>query len=256
MTTLGKVVCRVARYTIAAIALLASLQVMACEPVLRSSVSPEFVNGLQAKYLQYIAKKMGTSLVLYPMPFARRINALKRGEIDIMVGLKHSYQESRFVYLEPAYETLQNTYFVRKQDADVITTRADLKSLIVGITIDNPDSELQIEQLYRAIVPVSSLAQKIQLLLLGRIDAFTHFESGGRLKIKQLQLENKVVVAPFQPGNFYNYFVGLSTSSPFYKQKAKLEEVIRDGITNGDFAAIRLAHEESISHYPQEPAYK
>lgn len=248
------VVCTVIRRVACAVVLLVSVPAMANEAVLRSSVSPEFPNGLHAKYLRYIADKMGTSLTLYPMPFARRIDALKHGNIDIMVGLKHSYRESSFVYIEPAYEALRNTYFVRKQDAGRLKTERDLKALIVGVTIDNPSSMLQLDGLYRATVKVSSIEQKIQLLRMGRIDVFTHFETGARLKIQQLQLDDELVVAPFQPGAIRNYYIGLSSSSVFYKQKAKLEHIVQQGVANGDFAAIRLAHEALISHHPQKPA--
>lgn len=220
------------------------------EPVLRSSVSPEFTDGLHVKYLQYLAAKLDVKLDVYPMPFARRIDALEQGKIDIMVGLKRSYAQAGFEYLEPPYEALSNTYYVRAAETDTLNSASDLSSLILGITIDNPNSQLDTHGKYRAVVRVTSLEQKIQLLHLGRIDAFAHFQGSSQLKIEQLNLEDAIVEAPYQPGKVRNYYVALSTASPFYSDKDKLTEIIRRGVENGDFAAIRLAHEISVANHP------
>ncbi len=233
-----------------ATAMLLIAQPLRCETVLRSSVSPEFTDGLHAKYLRYLASKLDVELDIYPMPFARRIHALEQGEIDIMVGLKRSYAESGFVYITPPYEALRNTYYVRADNAESLDAASDLSSIILGVTIDNPSSQLESRVNYRAVVRVSSLEQKIQLLHLGRIDAFAHFQSSSQLKIAQLHLENEIVEASYQPDKVRNYYVGLSTSSPFYRHKEKLTDIIRRGVENGDFAAIRLAHEISVAHHP------
>ncbi|GGW80296.1 substrate-binding periplasmic protein [Alteromonas halophila] len=221
------------------------LTAQAAQPVLQSSVSPEFPDGLHAKYLRYIAQKMDSDLAIYPMPFARRIDALKQGEIDIMVGLKNAYEEDGFVYLKPAYEDLRNTYFIRADHGETLQSAKDLSSLVVGVTIDNPASMLDLKGMYRAVVRVSSLRQKIQLLHLGRIDAFTHFESSTRLELRELGLDDEIIVADYQPGKIRSYYVGLSKQSDFYPDRQKLNRIIEQGVANGDFAALRRAHENA-----------
>ncbi|MEW9798400.1 substrate-binding periplasmic protein [Alteromonas sp. CYL-A6] len=216
------------------------------EQVLRSSVSPEFVDGLHAKYLRYIAQQLKLPLDIYPMPFARRIDALKEGQIDLMVGLKRAYPEQGFVYIEPGYETLRNAYFVRANEKHRIQSRSDLAGLAIGVTIDNPASLMEVGSAYRQVVSVTSLEQKIQLLHMGRIDIFAHFQSSSEMKIDELGLTGDIVPADFQPGAVRQYFVALSTVSPLYQQRDAITAIIARAVENGDFARIRLKHESVL----------
>ena len=85
------------------------------QELIRSSVSKEFMNGLQVKYLKNIAKHMNMEIEILPMPFARRIKELRQGNLDLLVGLQREDDEQdEVVYIAPSYETLRHTFFVRK----------------------------------------------------------------------------------------------------------------------------------------------
>ena len=214
---------------------------------LRSSVSPEFPEGLHAKYLQYIADKMSMDLTLYPMPFARRIQALKKGDIDIMVGLKGTQPDSEgFDKLLPPYERLQSIYFIKKENQHRLAKPEDLGQLVVGLTIDEKALLERAEQLFRKTVPVTTLNQKIELLELGRIDSFVHFEHSAQYMIDKKGLTNKIVPAPYQNSGIRDYHVTISTASPLYVYKEKFEKIIQEGLVAKDFVRIRQTHYQEL----------
>lgn len=233
------------RYLIYFISILVSLLPLnlAAQGVIHSSVSPEFLSGLHSKYLRYLAKEMDMELKLSPMSFQRRIEALRKGDIDIMVGLqRRSDEQDEFLYLYPSYETLRHTFFVLKEKRDELVKFEDLKNLNIGVTIHAKYYDRFNKQKDLALVGVSSLKQKLQLLLKGRIDTFIHFKESTLPTLDKMQLTDKVVEARYQPPEHNAYFFALSSNSALLPIREKFEEVIARGLESGDFAQIRATH--------------
>ncbi|GGO70098.1 substrate-binding periplasmic protein [Bowmanella pacifica] len=218
------------------------MQVNAKE-LLRSSVSPEFADGLHAKYLDYIAKQMDMDLEINPMPFARRLMALKNGDIDLMVGVtRDSDKQDEVIYLSPSYEQLRHTYFVRKNNQKTLATIDDLGNMKIGVTIyakyfDNFERKQDF-----ALVGVSTLQQKIQLLMKGRIDTFIHYQESTLPLLEKMGLSQEVVKAKYQPTHYNDYFVTISANSRLLHLKDKFEQVIKHGVDSGEFTKIRETH--------------
>ena len=217
------------------------------ELIIKSSVSPEFVDGLHAKYLKHIADQANLPLDIYPMPFARRLASLKDGTINLMVGLKRSHTEDGFEYLQPRYEELRASFFVRADSSLLSTPEAKLTQLVAGYSIDEKQMLQWARDNFAEVVTVTSLEQKIKLLEKRRIDTFVHFESSAKYKIRQLGLENVVVPAVYQPGERLSYHVAINIKSALYKIKPKLEKIIRNSVESGEFSRIRLTHEAEIA---------
>ena len=238
----------ISQYLLCLFALFITANDVEAKETIRSSVSPEFRNGLQEKYLQYLADKLSMDLKIYPMPYSRRIRALKKGEIDIMVGISSSLQESNEIYkLSPAYEQIQSQYFVRNEDASNFSKEEDLQQLVVGMTINKQETYKKLEQEHEETVYVSTLEQKVELLVLGRIDAFLHFKQSAQRLIEQKGLKDKIRVLPFQGGVKDHYHFGISTQSPFYQHREMFEAVIKQGVESQDFQRIRMAHYQKSS---------
>ncbi len=211
--------------------------------MLRSSVAPEFIDGLHTKYLKNIAKHLDMELSLAPMPFARRIAALKKGEIDIMVGMqRQSDEQDEVVYIFPSYEQLRHAFFVLKSDKTRLKDFDDLKALNIGVTVHAKYFEKFHEETNLAMVGVSTLTQKIDLLVNKRIDTFLHFEQSTVPTLQRLGMDNVIVLAEYQPIEYSEYFVTISKFSPLVAKKSLLEKVVREAIENGEFEAIRAAH--------------
>lgn len=213
------------------------------QQLLRSSVSPEFINGLHAKYLKYLAENSGLTLDINPMPFARRIQAMRKGELDVMVGLQRRWSSTDEIhYLLPSYEKLSHTFFVRKGNEAVLQKFEDLRDLSIGVTryatyFDRFEQEDDL-----IMVSVGSLRQKIKLLRNGRIDTFIHYKQSTLPTLEKMGLSGEVVEAPYQSADLEDYYFTVSSASPLISRKAEFEKVIAEGVKAGDFARIRREH--------------
>ena len=213
------------------------------QTTLSSSVSPEFKDGLQKKYLNFIAEKMEHPLSVYPINYNQRIELLRAGKIDIMVGLKAQHPENNdFIYLHPSYEKLTNNVFVLKENKNKYKALTDLKNTTIAFTPDKTQIAGKINQMGINLMPAPYLKQKIELLLKGRVDALVYFKESTLTKLKEMGLENEVVQASLPAFSVREHFVAISLKSPFIKQKDKLTTIIKDGVKNGDFKRIRQKH--------------
>ena len=218
------------------------------QELIRSSVSKEFMNGLQVKYLKNIAKHMNMEIEILPMPFARRIKELRQGNLDLLVGLQREDDEQdEVVYIAPSYETLRHTFFVRKPDIDQLVNFNDLRTLRIGVTRNAKYFERFNRETELIMVPVSTLAQKVALLQKGRIDTFIHFQESALPLIRDMGLQDEIVLAQYQPIEVNNYYVTISQNSPLFKQKHLVEIAVREAIANGEFATIRREHYLSLA---------
>ena len=93
---------------------------------------------------------------------------------------------------------------------------------------------------------VTTLHQKIELLLLGRIDTFLHFGQSAHYVLKQKGLADTVITAKLKDGIKNDYYIIISTQSPLYPYKDKFESAIRQGIEANDFKRIRQQHYEAL----------
>lgn len=211
--------------------------------VIRSAVSPYLINGLHSKYLRNIAQHMDMEVEITPMPFARRIRALRSGEIDIMVGMRHEKDEQdEIVYIYPSYETLRHTFFVLKKKLPRLQSFEDLKTLNIGVTIHALYFDRFNQQADLAMVSTESLDQKIELLLKGRIDTFIHFEESTLPKLRKMGLSDVVVFADYQPTECNKYHLTVSQNSPMIKKISLFEMAVKKALENDEFTRIRQAH--------------
>ena len=177
------------------------------------------------------------------MPFARRLDALRRGDIDVMVGLQRADDvQDEVAYLYPSYEALRHTFFVLSTERHKLKNFEDLRQLDVGVTIHAKYFERFNQESALAMVGVSTLKQKIRLLENGRIDTFLHFKESTLPTLKNMQLSERIVLADYQPNEQANYYFALSTNSPFIKRREQFEQAISAGVKNGKFAEIRRQH--------------
>lgn len=211
--------------------------------VIRSSVSPDFINGLHSKYLRNIAKHMGMEIEITPMPFARRIRALRTGEIDLMVGLQRDKDEQdEIIYLFPSYESLRQSFFLLQENLHKLKSFDDLQNLNIGVTVHARYFERFNQQADLAMVETNSLTQKIDLLRKGRIDTFVHVEESTQPRLKKMGLSNAIVLAGYQPMERFEYFVTMSQYSPLFDKKPLFEKAIKKALANNDFSRIREEH--------------
>lgn len=223
---------------------IASAQMLCAQEIIRSSVSPGQESGLHSKYLKYLAEHMDMQLSLNPMPFARRLQAIRDGELDIMVGLqKGTYEEDSVIYLEPNYGIAKHCFFVLADSKDRLTKFDDLRSMTIGVTIHARYYEKFNQQDNLVTVNVQNLEQKINLLLNNRIDSFIHYEKSTLAWLKSQQLESDIVLAQYQPVAYNRYYFIMSRKSPLMSLKDEIEKILLKGKTSSDFKKIASTHD-------------
>lgn len=207
---------------------------------MKSSVSPDFPDGLHTQYLQYLADKMELQLEIQPMPLARRLKYINIGRIDVLVSvIKRPMQQKNFVYIEPAYEQLVSNFFILKKNKRKLNQLDDLTKLVVGVTTDAKYFE-QFDNLQGVNkIGVTSLKQKILLLSKKRIHTFIHYKHSTLPMLKKMNLDSEVVLANYQPELAESHYFIMSKQSKFYRRLAEFEQVVKTGLSNGDFAKIR-----------------
>ena len=211
--------------------------------ILYSSVSPEFPAGLHFQYLQHIAQKMDMELDIVPMPFARRVVALQSGQIDLMVGMqRESSREDDIIYIYPAYEKLRHTFFVLTSNQEKLRSFDDLLQLNIGVTIHAKYYQHFQQQPDLSLIAVSTLKQKIELLRKGRIDTFIHYQESTEPLLTRMHLDSEVVIAPYQPTEYNEYYITIGKKSRLFPYREKLERVMKTVVENGEFIHIRQQH--------------
>ncbi|REL25886.1 ABC transporter substrate-binding protein [Thalassotalea euphylliae] len=220
--------------------------------VLRSAVSPDFIDGLHAKYLNYIAENLMMDIDIKPLSFSRRLRALQKGELDILVGLQDAAeQQENLIYIDPPYQVLASTFFVRAPEKSALTNYQDLAAKRIAITaqvayfdeFDNDDS--------LAKVVVDSLEQKIKLLINHRVDTFIHNYESTLVNLKLSALSDKVTPAIYQPSDKRKYYFSISRRSQLMPHLELLRRVIEQGVANGAFIEIREQHYRDLSRRAQ-----
>ncbi|WP_339721510.1 transporter substrate-binding domain-containing protein [uncultured Paraglaciecola sp.] len=218
------------------------------QEIIRSSVSEEFLDGLQAKYLRNIAKRMNMPIEIIPMPFARRIKEFRQGNLDILVGLnREDDRQDEVLYITPSYEALRHTFFIKKENKHKLQSFNDLKKLSIGVTRHAKYFKKFNQESNLIMVPVSRLRQKIELLIKDRINTFVHFEESAMSRISVMELQNEIVIADYQPIEVDYYYVTISRNSTLIHKKPQFEAAVRAAIANQEFATIRREHYAALA---------
>ncbi|NVK58078.1 MAG: transporter substrate-binding domain-containing protein [Alteromonadaceae bacterium] len=219
------------------------------QPKLRSAVSPDFPVGLHYELINYLAAKLDVPADIALMPFTRRLLELNNGSIDLMVGVSMDTPIGEHTQrMSPPYESLNVALFVLSENADRLSTKADLKLLNIGMTMRSSIESIMIGIPQNRTVQVPSIEQKIEMLIKGRIDAFTHIQQGAERKFKELHLQNRITLADYQIDHVFEQYVVINKDSWLWPHRSRLEYIIKTGVANGDFASIRRRYYRSTSN--------
>lgn len=209
----------------------------------RTAVSPEFPQGLHRKYLEFIARGLQIDFRFQLLPYARRIADLQSGKLDLLVGIQHGYQSGLgMIILKPQYEDLTHMVFINKDQAQDWAATDNLADKVIAVTIKPGSFSEQYSADEPLAVQVTTLKQKIQLLLRRRVDAFIHFKDSTNRTLRHLNLEQQIIPADYQPSSPTRYYVAIGESSRLMARKTEIEGFISQAVKEGKFAQIREQH--------------
>ncbi len=227
-----------------------SYAAIANEPyVIKAALSQEFKDGLHHQYLIYIASQLGMEIQITTMPFARRMMEVKKGNLDIIVGVQYStLRAEQLIFIFPAYEKLSFRYFSLTQNTEKIKSNDDLVGKTIGVIrgakyfpIFEQNTELQ-------KYPFNNLKTNIDMLLLGRIDIFVHYEESTALMLKTMKADHLIAKTNHQPKHSLEHYLAISKNSPLAAKTKQLEDIVERGISQQVFIKQRLKHYQQSKH--------
>ncbi|MCC2617697.1 transporter substrate-binding domain-containing protein [Aestuariibacter halophilus] len=220
--------------------------------VVVSSVSPEFPDGLHARYLHFIAQQLDVELEIIPMPFARRLASLQSNEIDMMVGLRYRADlDETLIVIQPGYERVGMTVYALAEQAQWYQKRQDLLGKRVALTLTAHGYGAYNFGEGIKIIPVSRLQQKIDMLRLGRTDVFAHLTEATEKALLARNLQERIVATGYQPIPVLSFHVAIGKQSVLVPRVDELTAIVEKAVADGTFAALRDAHygsENDVAH--------
>jgi ABC-type amino acid transport substrate-binding protein len=213
------------------------------QTTIRAAVAEGFQDGLHSKYLTYIANKLSLNIEISTMPFARRVQALKHGELDLMVGVQRTEErQDEFIYINPHYETLSYRFFTLKENQKLINRYGDLRGKYIGVNRHAKYFVPFDEDVGLKKFEVTSLRQNVELLMHKRIDVFIHYEQSTLPLLADIGALQQIVKTPYQPSHENHHYLAISSHSSLTQRKAELERIISEAKKGNDFLNIRLLH--------------
>ncbi|NLX85642.1 MAG: transporter substrate-binding domain-containing protein [Clostridiales bacterium] len=155
--------------------------------------------GFSIDIMNAIAIEMLFDIEFKPMPWYEVIPYLKKGHIDIVLGMPDSYNINNSYILSDPYLTISDAIFVR-YDNNYIVDLEDLSSVRVAVQKDNYPPELLRYVESDKLHYVDNQQQGILLLMMGKIDAFVGDRLVGMYTIQKWKQTDfiKIVGAPIQ----------------------------------------------------------
>ena len=213
------------------------------EVKIKAAVSEDFPEGLHTKYLRYIAKQLDMPISISTMPFARRLQEVRNGHLDIIVGLQRTKdREDEFIYIEPSYESLSYQFFSLKKNQEHFKKSDDLNGKIVGVNKHSVYFPAFMEKSKVDLVYVNSLEQSVRLLLKGRTDLVIHYEESTLPTLKKMGVDDIIAKTPYQENYLNNHYIAISNKSHLTSRIKDLEALVQKAIKNGDFNRMRQSH--------------
>lgn len=160
--------------------------------------------GLDVELSQAIFEQAGFEITFVALPWKRIVFLLEHGELDVALSAADSDERKVFAYFSEEYLRFGHTVlFARKEDKhkfDPRKTLNQLKDMEVRLgAIHGVSYSLEFDKLAstpwfkRNLFTFGSYERLLELLLIGRLDAYLGSEFGQLSLINQKQLQGKVV---------------------------------------------------------------
>lgn len=171
--------------------------------------------GLNVDIARLLVTKLGLNLEFVDCPWARCVDLVKSGQVDLLMGIsKNPERERHFHFIEPAFFRGQMNFgFFIRHGQPVIQTYQDLAPLIIGSLrgskhfprFDNDKTLKKIE--------TTDIKTAINMLQVGHIDTFVHLTNTLQPYLEQYDPGGLISQAEFSHNvNTYG-FIALSKKS-------------------------------------------
>lgn len=187
----------------------AGMPAAACEKTLRWNEDPPFamrgadgeVTGLTVDMVRENLRRMGCSVRLVEMPWARALAELEAGRLDILPGTVRTPERERFAHFSRPGSQSGNVLFTHARDAGRWHF-AELKDLRgsgfrlgaqIGVNYGPEFERLMADPAFSQQVTRSSTRRNLWLMMdAGRLDGVVASEATGRTELARLGLQERI----------------------------------------------------------------
>ncbi len=210
------------------------------ESVWRSAVSAEHADGIVRHIIEALAERLQMPIEIRWAPFARRLQWMQSGRLDIMGGLlKRPEREAYIYFVDPPYvDRNRKIFYVRKGEENRIRSYGDLYGMVIGTKFRSryfprfdADQGLTKE-------PVGNVEQNFRKLLSGRIDAVIYSNRSGGMIVEEMGIADRIGVAPYAYTASNPVYIGISRRSPLMARRAQIEAAVRQMVESGEMAEL------------------
>jgi polar amino acid transport system substrate-binding protein len=231
-----------------------SQSVFACSKTLRWNDDPPFtysdernpekVQGISVDTVREILQSLNCELKLVKMPWARALESLKNGQIDIISGAFKTPERQEFAHFSSIDEHSPNILFLRKGEepkwalnslADIAASTFKLGTQINVSYSREFDLLKEQEAFSKRLFTVSDRESLWKMLELKRVDGVIADKITGLIELKALGFKDKIVPSSLVISNDPSYFAfsKQTTSEEFVQQFDKMfSELISNGTIN------------------------
>ena len=186
--------------------------VLACSKTMRWDDDPPYtfidphvpghVQGISVDIARSILNTLGCDLKLVKMPWARGLESLKSGEIDLLSGAFNTPERQEYAYFASTSEHSPNVLFIRKREESIwqFSSLADMvdSKFRLGVQINvsySQEYELlkQQDEFSKLLYSNSSRKSLWKMLTLNRIDGVIADRKTGLIELQNLNLQGNII---------------------------------------------------------------
>jgi polar amino acid transport system substrate-binding protein len=198
------------------------------------------IEGIDIEIMEEIGKRLGVKFVWHRRPWARCLAELEDGLADIITGLAHTKERSKFAAYtsRPYYEMGPAFYLNDHALAQSIKKYENLYGISIGysrgsVYFKRFDSDKKLNK-----KAGTNERQLIDMVLAKRWDAFVGTDAQIEYDLGRLGLENKLFKATFVPQDRIPLYLGISRKSKFVEEISAVNAIMNQLIEDGTVRKI------------------
>ncbi len=201
--------------------------------------------GPNIEIIKLLAKAVALKPVFIRCPFARCLSMTKRGQADLILGLRNLPERQKdLIFIEPPLLIQQQPlrFFTLATKNIAINNFNELRGLIVGTLRDATYFPLFDNSKHIKKVELTSREQLVSMLLKGRVDVILEREESIVPLLPKTEYLQKIALANYQYDKTVNSHIALSKHSTNSSYAALLSQNLADAIENGTIDKIRAQY--------------
>lgn len=194
----------------------------------------EELSGIDIDLLKAIEDELDVKIEIQRRPFARALEMIRSGNADIIPGIAYTAERDEYIrYSASSYSVVQPVFYARRDAAPQIRKYEDLYNYRIGYSLNsayfepfNSDEEL-------AKLGLSTEAQVLKMLELGRVDVIIGTNPNLAYDIARENLSGELLQTAYVPEPNTPLYLGFPDNGKhpelYRRIDAILQMLIREG---------------------------